>query len=154
MLILTSSSIDSDVNRFSFGLVISFWLQHGNVGIGRLWRTSAFTLQSNLVKLPPLFAGVVVKAYQNPPCWVQERKLPHSSVKERICPSFAFSMRGTFCLDPVPSKFNTALDLIIVLISVRTKSLKCLSKSHVKVTICKLEDLEDFIRNWLLQNSF
>lgn len=49
----TSSSTDSDVNRFSFGFVISLWLQHGNVGIGRLWRTSAFTLQPNLVKLRP-----------------------------------------------------------------------------------------------------
>ncbi|WZZ33474.1 hypothetical protein YC2023_016875 [Brassica napus] len=100
---------DSDVNRFSFGFVISLWLQHGNVGIGRLWRTSAFTLQPNLVKLRPLFASVVVKTYQNPPCWFQERTLPHSSIKERTCLSFAFSMRGTFCPDTIPLKFNTAL---------------------------------------------
>ncbi|KAL0683335.1 hypothetical protein Bca4012_050183 [Brassica carinata] len=105
----TSSSTDSDVNRFSFGFVISLWLQHGNVGIGRLWRTSAFTLQPNLVKLRPLFASVVVKTYQNPPCWFQERTLPHSSIKERTCLSFAFSMRGTFCPDTIPLKFNTAL---------------------------------------------
>ncbi|CAN6824536.1 unnamed protein product, partial [Brassica oleracea] len=99
---LISSSTDSDVNWFSCAFAIALCRQYGNIGSGRLWRTLAFTLQSNLIKLLPLFAGAVVKTYQTPPCG-QERPLPRSSfVEEKVGQLFVSSMRGSLCPDPIP----------------------------------------------------
>ncbi|KAH0876164.1 hypothetical protein HID58_073526 [Brassica napus] len=103
----------------------------------RLWRTLAFTLQPNLIKLLPLFAGAVVKTYQTPP-WGQERPLPRSSfVEEKVGQLFVSSMRGSLCPDPIPVNLTTVLTVLV-----RTKVLKCLPKSQVKVTILKLEAFE------------
>lgn len=89
------------VLMFSCAFAIALCRQYGNIGSGRLWKTSAFTLQSNLVKLLHLFAGAVVKTYQTPP-WGQERPLPRSSfVEEKIGQLFVSSMRGSLCPDPI-----------------------------------------------------
>lgn len=134
---LISSSTDSDVNWFSCAFAIALCRQYGNIGSGRLWRTLAFTLQSNLIKLLPLFAGAVVKTYQTPPCG-QERPLPRSSfVEEKVGQLFVSPMRGSLCPDPIPVNLTTVLTVLV-----RTKVLKCLSKSQVKVTILKLEAFE------------
>lgn len=134
---LISSSTDSDVNRFSCAFAIALCRQYGNIGSGRFWRTLAFTLQSNLIKLLPLFAGAVVKTYQTPPCG-QERPLPRSSfVEEKVGQLFVSSIRGSLCPDPIPVNLTTVLTVLV-----RTKVLKCLSKSQVKVTILKLEAFE------------
>ncbi|KAF8107399.1 hypothetical protein N665_0122s0041 [Sinapis alba] len=129
-----NSTSDYDVQRFSFDFTLALCRQYGNIGSGRLWRIAAFTLQSNLVKLLPLFAGAVVKTYQTPP-WGQERPLPRSSfVEEKIGQLFVSSMRGSLCPDPIPVNLTTILTVLV-----RTMVLKCLSKSQIKVTIFKLE---------------
>ncbi|KAF2577954.1 hypothetical protein F2Q68_00000605 [Brassica cretica] len=46
-------------------------------------------------------------------------------------------MRGSLCPDPIPVNLTTVLTVLV-----RTKVLKCLSKSQVKVTILKLEAFE------------
>lgn len=67
---LIPSSIKSWWQAVQWWFIKSGWFRHSNVGIGRLWMTSASMFSSILVKLISLSVDVLVKTYQTLSCWV------------------------------------------------------------------------------------